>query len=81
MRQCLLLFLLTGFHFSVLCQQRDGMEYAIKDSAALSQYKSAVLSLGVSDNKAELARTYKRIADYYYVEWQNDSMLCIIKKR
>ena len=55
------------------------MEYVIKDSFQLQTYRSRIPGLIDSKNTPELARAYKRIADYYYLAWRIDSLLWYYK--
>ncbi len=50
------------------------MEELIKDTSTLKTYKSKLPSLIRDGKTAELAQTYKRIADYYYKNWYSDSL-------
>ena len=60
-------------------QDGKGMEYVIKDSDQLLQHKSQIPGLIRSKNAPELAKAYKRIADYYYINWRIDSLLWYYK--
>ena len=63
-----------------LCSQDGkGMEYAIKDSAQLNEYTSRIPGLVRSGDSRGLAKVYKRIADYYYINWRIDSLLWYYK--
>jgi len=56
------------------------MEYLIKDTATLQLYKSSITALKKESKTAELARTLKRIADYYYKVPVVDSQLHYYKE-
>lgn len=55
------------------------MEYVIKDPVQLKAYQSQIPNLVKSENTADLAKLYKRIADYYYIIWRIDSLLLYYK--
>ncbi len=73
---------LAGIFFFLFAagQQRDGMEYVIKDTVTLQLYKSTIAELKKTGKTAELARTLKRIADYYYKQPVVDSQLHYYKE-
>src|SRR5690349_5747105 len=76
------LFIFTVGSCFTLClaaQQREGMEYVIKDTVMLASYKSTIASLQQQHNIPELARSLKRIADYYYTTSPDDSALYYYK--
>ena len=60
-------------------QDGKGMEYAIKDSAQLHEYRSRIPGLVQSGDAKGLAKVYKRIADHYYINWKLDSLLWYYK--
>jgi hypothetical protein len=65
---------------TAVAQQRQGMEEIIKDTITLRQYKQSIPGLKTAGKSAELARTYKRIADYYYKNWYSDSLAFYYKQ-
>ena len=69
------LFLGTYLH----SQDGKGMEYAIRDSAQLHEYRSRISGLVQTMDSKGLARVYKQIADYYYINWRLDSLLWYYK--
>lgn len=80
MKSCLIIVvcsLCIGSHLR--SQEGKGMEYVIKDSILLQHYKSRVQGFLQSKNSSELAKAYKRIADYYYINWRVDSLLWYYK--
>jgi hypothetical protein len=70
------------FCFFIFCcvAQRDGMEYIIKDTSILGEYKNNILKFQQQNNIEELARSYKRVADYYYTKNQDDSIIFFYTK-
>ena len=80
MRQFFLLAFLTSIVISSSSQQREGMEYVIKDSIMAKKYMNKIPLLINQKDSAELARTYKLLADYYYVVWKKDSLLLYYEK-
>jgi hypothetical protein len=72
-----LFFFCVGNH--LLSQDGKGMEYAIKDSVQLNEYRSRLPGLIRWRDAAGLAKVYKRIADYYYINWRIDSLLWYYK--
>jgi hypothetical protein len=72
-------FVLAFFALCCIAQQ-EGMEYVIKDTPTLREYilKTTVLKSGT--NSATLAKTYKRIGDYYYKTDTRDSTMHYYKQ-
>jgi hypothetical protein len=60
-------------------QRRQGVEDVIKDSNMLVEYKRQTIPLKLANKTAELAQTYKRIADYCYKKYYMDSMTIYYK--
>ena len=80
MRQFFILTALINISIAAQCQQKKGMEYVITDSATLVSYKYRIPELIRSGSHAELAYTFKLLADYYYVIWKKDSLLLYYQK-
>ncbi len=60
--------------------QPDGMEYLVKDTQTLNEYRSKAFLLKSGTNVIALALTYKRIGDYYYKRGSGDSTVFYYKQ-